>query len=203
MWDTGRLRCTRAIRGVVGGMAYLLAVVAIFGLTACSELLPRSEAVTETPWSSYEDAQKTFDQIVLNKSTSNDLRRMKLDPALDSNVTILSHGDVLRRFMPVSPFEPSTLDPGVRECLKVTIRCKGYEVNHKVLKRTRVGNFWADIFNFKRRTQIVGWRFSGVVLVAGDVVVYKLTGGQPTIHEFEQSNNPLGPLQGVGERVLQ
>jgi len=71
-----------------------------------------------------------------------------------------------------------------------------------VTRRTRYGNFLADLFNFRRKTEIVGWRFKAVVLLADDVVVYKATGGQPAIHEFEESNNPLGPLQGAGERVF-
>ena len=71
-----------------------------------------------------------------------------------------------------------------------------------MLKRNRYGNFWADLFNFKRKTDIVGWRFNAVLLITGDVVVYKLTGGQPTIHEHEESNNPLGPLQSAGEAIL-
>ena len=45
-------------------------------------------------------------------------------------------------------------------------------------------------------------RFNGVILIKGDLVVYKLTGGQPVIHEYEESKNPLGPLQGIGESKL-
>lgn len=53
--------------------------------------------------------------------------------------------------------------------------------------------------NFKREVDIVGWRFNGVILTKDNVVVYKLTGGQPVIHETEESRNPLGPFQGIGE----
>lgn len=81
-------------------------------------------------------------------------------------------------------------------------RCQGYEVDHRVLKRNRYGNFWADLLNFKRKTDIVGWRFNAVVLITDDVVVYKLTGGQPAIHDREESNNPLGPFQGAGESLF-
>ena len=41
-----------------------------------------------------------------------------------------------------------------------------------------------------------------VVLITDDVVVYKLTGGQPAIHEYEDSSNPLGPLQESAGPVL-
>ena len=36
-----------------------------------------------------------------------------------------------------------------------------------------------------------------------DMVVYTLYGGQPRIHEHEVTRNPLGPLQGLGERRAQ
>ena len=91
--------------------------------------------------------------------------------------------------------DASSLDAGVQECVRAATRCKGYEVDHRVLKRHRYGNFWADILNFRRKTDILGWRFNAVVLITDDIVVYKLTGGQPAIHEYEDSNNPLGPLQ--------
>jgi len=31
--------------------------------------------------------------------------------------------------------------------------------------------------------------------------VYKLSGGEPNIIEFEHKKNPLGPLQSIGEAV--
>ena len=43
---------------------------------------------------------------------------------------------------------------------------------------------------------------NGVLLISGNTVVYKLTGGQSNIHEHEHSRNPLGPFQGIGESRL-
>jgi len=176
-------------------------VVLVAGLAACGTLLPRSEAVTDSPWQSFEDAQRAFDQIVPHKTTVADLKRLKLDPASNPNITILNYSDVLRRFIPSPSVDASSLDAGVQECVRAATRCQGYEVNHRVLKRNRYGNFWADIFNFRRKVDVVGWRFNAVLLIKDSVVVYKLTGGQPVIHEHEDSNNPLGPLQGVGETL--
>jgi hypothetical protein len=171
-------------------------------MTACGELLPRTESLTDSPWQSFEEAQGTFDQIIPHQTTFADLKRLKLDPASNPNVTILSYSDILRRFIPSPSIDASSLDAGVQECLRAATHCRGYEVDHKVLHRNRYGNFWADLFNFKRKVDIVGWRFNAVVLVTGDLVVYKLTGGQPVIHEHEESKNPLGPLQGAGEAIL-
>jgi len=67
------------------------------------------------------------------------------------------------------------------------------------LKRRRYGNFLADFLNFKRKVDVAGWRFNGVILIRDGIVVYKLTSGQPAIHELEESRNPLGPFQGLGE----
>ena len=176
--------------------------VAAAVIAGCSTLLPRSEALTYSPWQSFEDAQRAFEQIVPHKTTVADLKLMKLDPASNPNITILNYSDVLRRFIPSPSIDASSLDPGVQECVRAATRCQGYEVDHRVLKRNRYGNFWADIFNFKRKVDVVGWRFNAVVLIKDDVVVYKLTGGQPAIHEHEESESPLGPLQGAGEAIF-
>jgi len=80
--------------------------------------------------------------------------------------------------------------------------CRGYEIDQRSMKRDRYGNFWLDVFNFRRKIDIVGWRFNGVILMREGMVVYKLTGGQPAIHEHEESTQPLGPFQGIGESRL-
>lgn len=178
----------------------IAAVVAV--TAACSALLPRSETVTYSPWKSFEEAQQTFDEIILHKTTTADLKRQQLDPASNANVTILNYSDVVRRFVPSPSIDALSLDVGVQECLRAGNRCHGYEVDHRVLRRNRYGNFWADFFNFRRKTDIVGWRFNAVLLITNDVVVYKATGGQPVIRENESSRNPLGPLQGSGDAIF-
>ena len=178
-----------------------IAVVAAV-IAGCSSLLPRSEALTDSPWQSFEEAERAFEKIVPHKTTVADLKLMKLDPATNPNITILNYSDVLRRFIPSPSIDASSLDVGVQECVRAATRCQGYEVDHRVLKRNRYGNFWADVFNFRRKVDVVGWRFNAVVLITDDVVVYKLTGGQPVIHEHEESNTPLGPFQGAGEAIF-
>lgn len=177
-------------------------VVATALVAGCSSLLPKSESITDSPWQSFEEAQRAFIQIVPHRTTVTDLRRLKLDPASNPNIAILNYSDVLRRFVPSPSVDASVLDAGVQECVRAATRCQGYEVDHRTLRRKRYGNFWADILNFRRKTEVIGWRFNAVLLIVDDVVVYKLIGGQPVIHEHEESNNPLGPLQGAGEAIF-
>ena len=112
---------------------------------------------------------------------------------------LLNYSDILRRFIPSPVLDPHTLDDGVQACLVAKTACVGYEINQKVVNRHRRGNFWLDFLNFKRQVEIDGWRFSGMLLLVRDLVVYKLTGGQSIIQEQEDTSNPLGPLQGIGE----
>ena len=63
--------------------------------------------------------------------------------------------------------------------------------------RKRYGNFFLDFFNFERRTKVTGWEFNAVLIIKDDLVIYKLISGQPAIQEYEEANNPLGPLQAV------
>ena len=50
--------------------------------------------------------------------------------------------------------------------------------------------------------EVAGWSFNAVILVKNNVVIYTLTDGQPAISEFEENENPLGPLQGSGESMM-
>jgi len=180
---------------------FALALSLLF-LAGCGALLPRAEIVAESPWRSFGEAQQTFDHIIAYQTTVEDLRKLKLDPLQNANITLLNYSDVLRRFIPSPATDMQDLDPGVQDCIKARSACKGYEVDQKTMTRRRYGNFWADFLNFKRKVDIVGWRFNGVILIRDELVVYKLTGGQPSIHEHEENKNPLGPFQGMGESRL-
>ena len=173
-----------------------------FFLAACGALLPRSTALTQSPWQSFEEAQGTFDRIIPYKTTVEELKELNLDPVSNPNITILNYSDVLRRFIPSPSVDAGNLDRGVQDCIEAKTICKGYEVDQRSMKRDRYGNFWLDLLNFKRKVDIVGWRFNGVILMRDGTVVYKLTGGQPAIHEHEENTQPLGPFQGIGESRL-
>ena len=188
--------------GNASAVAKRCLVAVAFVVAGCSSLLPKSESLMYSPWQSFEEAERAFAVIVPHRTTVADLRRLKLDPAANPNITVLNYSDVLRRFVPSPSIDASVLDAGVRECVRATTHCQGYEVDHRAIRRKRYGNFWADILNFRRKTEIKGWRFNAVLLIIDDVVVYKLIGGQPVIHEHEESRNPLGPLQGAGEAIF-
>jgi hypothetical protein len=172
-----------------------VSILAVAALAACSSLLPRAQQLTYSPWDSFAQAQQTFDHIVPNQTTVAELKEMKLDPKANPNIVILNYSDILRRFLPSPSISATDLDLGVQQCIAAKSACEGYEINQSNIKRKRYGNFLADLFNFKRKTDVSGWRFNGVLLVEHGVVIYKLTGGQPAIHEFEESVNPLGPFQ--------
>ncbi len=180
----------------------ILAVTVCFCLAGCSSLLPRSDAVVEGPWKSFEEAQQTFDKIIPYQTSADDLKALGLDPKSSPNITLLNYSDVVRRFIPSPATNPDELDTGIRDCIKGKTACTGFEVEQRSLKRTRYGNFWVDSLNFKRQVDVSGWRFNGMLLIKDNVVIYKLIGGQPLIHEREQSRNPLGPLQDYAGSAL-
>jgi hypothetical protein len=170
-------------------------------LSGCTGLLPRSKEATASPWASYREAQATFDRIIPGKTTAEELKDLDLDPEKIPNIAILNYSDVLRRFMLNQSVTLSDLDRGVQECVMAKTVCRGLEINQRLVRKHRNGNFWLDLFGFKRETHTEGWRFNGLVLLKEDVVVYKLTGGQPVIHESEHTQNPLGPVQSIGNKL--
>jgi hypothetical protein len=175
--------------------------LAVWLLTACTSLLPKSKEVTASPWQSYSQAQQTFDLIVPGVTTAEDLKALHLDPETVPNIAILNYSDVLRRFMLNQSVTLADLDHGVQECVKAKTVCHGLEINQRLVKRHRNGNFWLDIFGFKRETHTEGFRFNALVLIKNNIVVYKLTGGQPAIQESEHTQNPFGPIQSIGNKL--
>jgi hypothetical protein len=167
-------------------------------LAGCSALLPKSKEVTASPWQTFQDAQNAFDKIVPGATTIADLRLMKLDPSSNPNITILNYADVMRKFMLSPSVTINDLDDGVRACVSAKISCRGFEVNQTSVQKSRNGNVVLDVLGFYRETHTAGWRFNGLILLKGEVVVYKLTSGQPAIQQTEENQNPLGPVQAIG-----
>lgn len=180
-----------------------LAAVALLVLAAagCSSLLPHSNESTASPWQTYQEAQRAFDRLVPGETTAVQLKDMNLDPSTNPNISILNYSDVLRRFLLNQSISVNDLDEGVRDCVSAKRSCRGFEVAQRIVSKQRNGNFFLDLLGFKRETQINGWAFSGLILLKDDVVVYKLTGGQPSIVSQETTSNPLGPVQALTSKV--
>jgi hypothetical protein len=180
----------------------MLAVAALCLLGGCSSLLPSSREATASPWNSYEEAELTFAKVIPGKTTEFDLRPLRLDPRTNPNIAILNYSDVLMRFVPHSSISLADLDRGVRECLLAKVRCKGFAISQSSVHRNRNGNFVADVLGFSKSTQITGWKFNGLLLIKEGVVIYKLSGGTPSIAQEEENTNPLGPVQSIGQKLL-
>ncbi|HEX2197368.1 MAG TPA: hypothetical protein VHG88_01920 [Burkholderiales bacterium] len=181
----------------------LFAVIALcLAAPGCSSLLPSSREATASPWKSYEEAQLTFDKVIPGQTTETDLKTLRLDPRSNPNIAILNYADVLMRFVPHSSISLTDLDSGVRECLSAKVLCKGFAISQSSVNRNRNGNFVFDVLGFSKSTQITGWKFQGLLLLKEGVVIYKLSGGTPSIAQEEEANNPLGPVQSIGQKLL-
>lgn len=173
-------------------------------LSGCSGLLPKDQHISVGAWDTFEEAQQSFDKIIPHQTSLDELSELNINPETNANISILNYSDVTTRFITGLSIEDYELDSGIKECILAKTNCKGYEINKRVIRRKRYGNFWSDLLNFKRKTDIVGWSFNGIVLINDGLVVYKLSSGQPAIHEKVEKNNPLGPLQsgGIATEVL-
>ena len=183
-------------------MKLVLAACLLLTLTTgCSFLLPRTSESTSSPWQTYQEVQQAFDRLVPGETSAVELRELSLDPSTNPNITILNYTDVLRRFLISQSITLNDLDEGVRACVMAKSGCRGLEVNQKILNKQRNGYFLLDLLGFKRDTETRGWQFSGLILLKDDVVVYKLTGGQPSIVGRESTQNPLGPVQALTSKI--
>jgi len=167
-------------------------------LSGCGSLLPSERAEVQSPFLDYQDAEHRYEQVVPGKTTRSQLLGLGFDPLTQGNAKMLSFIDV--RLLFVQPNIPiDYLPDGLVTCLQAKDRCIGYSFDFSKTDSQRVGSFWADIFNFRKRRQVEGWSFRPVFVLIDDVVVHKVSNGEPNIRRMEDKHNPLGPLQGAGE----
>jgi hypothetical protein len=185
------------------GVAKALALAGCLLVGACSTLLPSSRTEVVSEWNSWDDAVKSLTAIEPYTATRQSVHAQGLDPKTNPAITVLHFADVLQRFAAATLIKPEDVDRGVRDCLQAGRHCSGYAIAVEKLHRQRVGNFWLDSLSFRRETVTTGWRVDVLLVFVDDALVYRLIGGRPTINEVDLRRNPLGPLQGWGDRSLQ
>lgn len=178
----------RMLRIMVGSLTALLT-------GGCSNLLPTIDQSVEFRWNSYEEVKQSFDRIQPGQTTVEDLKELGFDPFENPNIRVLNYLEITQRFIPNASIRLVDLHPAIRACLEAKTACQGYEISPKILHSQRYGNVVLDVFNFRRKTRTTGWSFQGLMVVNAGQVVYKLAGGQPSVLELEDKENPLGPLQ--------
>jgi hypothetical protein len=171
----------------------------LFMLYGCAAFLPRSKEVVRVPWDSYQQVQAAYEQVAPNKTTVHQLKKVGFDIYSTPNIKILNYIDIAATTQNI---KYEDLSRGLAQCIKVRENCKGYQFEPKVIMHERQGNFWLDVFNFRRQNKTTGWRFKAVFLVIEDVVVDKFWNGDPKIIEDRDSITPLGPLNDAGGMVL-
>jgi hypothetical protein len=162
-----------------------------------SGLLPSSKLDTKTNWSSYDEAKRSFDAIIPHHTTAEDLKRLGYDPFTTPNITLLTYIELLRRFLPNDSITKADLDEGIQDCFAMKDECKAYEISLKIRHEKRFGNVWLDLLTFRRKTKVTGWEFNAFIVLKGDIVAYKISGGKPRIDELIDHKKPLGPLQDI------
>lgn len=182
----------------MSGIKWSIAACAASLLSGCGSLLPSEQAEVLSPFNDYLDAEIRYAQAQPGKTTRSELFSLGFDPLTQGNGKMLSFIDL--RLMFVQPNVPiAYLPDGLVQCLEAKDRCIGYAFDFNKTDTQRVGNFWADVFNFRKKREVQGWAFRAVFVLVDDTLVHKVSNGEPNIRRFEVKRNPLGPLQGAGE----
>ena len=167
-------------------------LIALMLQVGCSTLLPSGKAVAESPWLEYADAKKSFDAITVGKTTVEDLKTLGFDVKDSPNLKVLNYLDIAASVQAIPIQE---LDPGLQACLRARADCRAYVFEPERTYSKRIGNFWLDILNFRRKTHETGWKFKALIVFVNHHVAYKLSSGEPQIDKMGDQVNPLGPIQ--------
>jgi len=164
-------------------------------VAGCSALLPRRADITQSEWTNYTAIATAFEQVVPYQTRTEDLKKLGFHPLVSPNVKILTYVEVTEYFMPNPAITKADLNPAVRDCIEAKELSQAYLVELKDIRTRRYGNLILDMFGFKRRTHESGWRFKGLILATNNIVVYKLSSGDPAISTQKKQVKPLGPIQ--------
>ncbi|TAK88759.1 MAG: hypothetical protein EPO09_17705 [Aquabacterium sp.] len=168
-------------------------------LTACGSLLPRGSTESQSGFASFESARDAIERVKPYETTVAQLKDLGFDVQASANVRQIPYPEVVARLAPNPSVPLAMLDPGIRDCIEARQLCRAYEFSFGRQNSYREGSFWADFLNFRRRTEITGWRFQGLIVARDGVVLFRNYGGEPQIKQTERQSNPLGPLQPAGE----
>lgn len=178
---------------------FALCVLSVAGLAGCKSMLPKTSSDARIGFDSFEQAEQALDRVVPYQTTLQELEAFGFKVRASPNVVLIGYPDSIARLAPNSSVPLDTLDPGIRECIQSRQACALYEFHFGRREQRRVGTFLLDFFNFKRRTVVTGWRFTALIAVKNDKVVFASHGGEARIDHVEERRNPLGPLQSSGE----
>jgi hypothetical protein len=161
-------------------------------------LLPSSHDVTRSPWESFENVKSAYDLVIPDQTTVRQLKTIGFDLYSTPNIKVLNYLDIAAATQSI---QWQYLDEGFKRCLIAKGRCQAYEFAPQNIRSKHVGNFWLDLFNFKRKSKESGWSFKALFLVVDDTIIYKLWSGVPIIEADKEQKNPLGPFQDAGGLV--
>jgi hypothetical protein len=181
---------------VTGAKSIIVMACAV--LAGCSTLLPRATFQSVSPFATFDSAREAFERIVPYRTTLPELKQLGFDVATHGNVLQVPYPQLVGQLVPNPVLTFDRLDAGIRDCIAAQQECRAFVFRAGTEVQQRSGPFMQDFLNFRRVTRTHGWRFEGVVLVRGGVVLFRNHGGEPLIDRVEQRVNPLGPLQAVG-----
>lgn len=179
-----------------------LTALALLLLAGCSSMNPSGQQSVETPWKSFDDGKVAFDKIVPYQTNAEQLKTLGFDPYTTANVAILNYLEIKEHFKYDDTPEQDR-PHGIKQCIDAKDLCSAYLVQVQQINESRTGNFVMDFMNFKRTTKSTGWNFKAIILLKEDLVVYKLWSGKPKVEETRYTKNPLGPLQSIGNTLLE
>lgn len=176
---------------------FITLIILLVMFTGCSNLLPSVKNEIVSSWNDHNSIQNAYDNIIINSTTKPELHNLGFNPQKTSNIKLLNYVDIMDRFIINSSISLSDLDTSLQKCLEDQQSCIAYESTFSKMNKKRYGNFFLDLFNFRKKSKITGWEFYSLIIMHKNIVVYKVSNSSPNIQTREDKKNPLGPFQSM------
>jgi len=182
-------------------MKLIIIVLSIIA-TGCANILPKEDINLSSMRTTFEEVKIKYDSVIPSETKYDRLIELGFDPYHHSNVEILTYTDMILKFMPSDNIKIKDIPEGMQQCIYVKENCFTFIAEFGETNKNRIGNATLDILGIKEETVTIGWNFKALFAIIDNVVVYKLFSGHPNTYEYYNKERPLGPLQRIGDSVI-
>lgn len=171
-------------------------------LAGCGGVLPHESSKDTAKFQTYDELMSAYAGVVPGKTRLTELPALGLDMHTIPNIEVLSYTDIVNHFLPSESMKLEQAPPAARRCMEAQERCSAYIIHLQNSQTSRNGGVVPDLLGIERDTVKSGWSAKIVLVLLDNVVVYKEISGLPNIEEHNDTSQPLGPLQDLGQDIV-
>lgn len=179
-----------------------LCAIAFLFVSGCESIkgtMSRTENESSTTiWQSFDHVKHDFSAIEPGKTKVEDLVKFGMGPG-SQNVTKIPYLKLRSHFIgDQKSLANEDLPVEIQKCIAKKDSCYGLIVKAQNLHKLGLEDLTDRMTQAKKKTQITGWRFEGIIALVDDLVVYAKPGTEdPNVYSMTDGKDPQSVLEKI------